>query len=168
MSVTYPLRFSPPPAKRNLAEVPSNTSIPTEPRFRVSLVARAGQETRRFRLAEVGGWPETKVVMEQACVDLPFGGRICTDVPRLYTRTCTKLIYVDVTYPAGAVADIEDCVRGAAVAAAIAAIVSSGGAGAAAFEAALKGCLAAKGAAWADQVSATAGIDSECGEWHPV
>ena len=172
MPIQYPLKFAPlAPSKGVHASSPEDlhrTAV-SQPKFRIQNLAMAGQECKEFRLAEIGNWPETKTDMETQCIDFGWPiGRVCTDVPRIYLRTCTKYVYVNVCYPSGMLADVEDCVRGAALASAVAAIIASPEAAAPAFEVALKGCLAAKGAAWADQVSASSGWKSDCGDWHPV
>jgi hypothetical protein len=172
MSIQYPIKFAPVAASKGVhssAASESVSSVVSHPKFRIESLAKGGQECKEFRLAEIGGWPETKTEMETQCVDLGWPiGRICTDIPRIYHRSCTKFVYVNVCYPTGMLADVEDCVKGAALASAVAAVIASPEAAAPVFEVALKGCLAAKGATWADQVSVSAGWSSACGDWHPV
>jgi len=120
-----------------------------EDNARIAIMAvQAGKETKRYTLATIGSWPETKTecwsknASGYPHLDLGF----VLNIPRIYQRTCEKITFVDVTYPTGMVQDIEECVKGAALAAA-----NSGRSiewwrrFSATFEAALKGCLAAKG-----------------------
>jgi hypothetical protein len=135
------------------------------PLFTVTSSPLAAQECKEWVLAQIANWPEIKVGSRRECQDTMFG-RICADVPAFYNRTCTKYVYVDVCYPTGVWADVEECLKGSAVAGAVAAVIASPQAGAAAFEVTLKGCLAAKGKAWADQVRVSGGWRSKCGDWH--
>lgn len=173
MSNEYPVRFTLSASTSSKgpkdAAVSNQATSEVNPKFKITPLTKSGQECSEFRLAEIEGWPETKAEMEQACVDLPFGlGRACTDLPRIYTRKCTKYVYLKVCHPSGMLSDVEECVKGAALAGAMAAIISSPASAVPAFEVALKGCLAAKGAGWSDQISASAGWDSSCGDWSPV
>jgi len=165
---TYPLQFEIGRTKAG----PDDEPRPPEhhgPKlnFTISLEPQTGQECHRFRLAEIKGWPETKVVMEQKCVTV-FGHRMCTDVPRLYHRSCVLYVYVEVCYPTGMLNEVTQCVTSAALAGAVAAVISGGAAVAGAFKVALEACLLAKGQKWADKISVGAGTDSDCGPWHPV
>ena len=124
--------------------------------------ARAGSETKVYKLATIGNWPEFKTEWKVRC---KFG--ICTKVPVAYRRHCTKFAYVKVTYPTGQEDEIKDCIAGSALASAVAAVISGGAAGAAVFERALQLCLEVKGYDWANGVRVGAGWDSECGKWTP-
>lgn len=173
MAMSFPLKFDPvAKAKAFDKAEPSDQEIAvsSEPKFRfVYPTPKGDQECHDYRLAEISGWPETKTTMETRCVDLGWPvGRICTDVPQIWNRTCIKFIYVRICHPTaeGVWADIEACIIGGALAGAIAAVISSPAASGPAFEVALKACLAAKGATWVDQVTVTADTGSECGEWH--
>ncbi len=169
MAFKYPIEFKLPAAPKSRTFAEDKPVGAPFGRIARQVKPRAGQETQRFVLASIGSWPEVKTVMEPSCVDLPWPiGHVCTDLPRVYQRTCTKIIYVDVTYPTGGLQDVTDCVTGSAVAAAIAAVLADPATGAAVFEAALKACLEAKGKEWAQQVSVSAGLDSQCGDWHPI
>lgn len=162
--MTYPIVFAPSGDKA----APIQPDAPSRrPDFKIHLLPKAGHECHRFRLAEIRGWPETKMEMEQQCVTV-FGHRICTDIPRFYHRSCTLYAYVDVCYPSGVLSDIETCIAGAGLASAVAAVISGGAAAGPAFEAALKACLLAKGATWANEITVSAGSDTDCGPWHPV
>jgi hypothetical protein len=142
--------------------VPAPTGVPAPTRA----AAAAGQQTHRFILATLNGWPEVKTEWELQCHTF-FGHKICINLPVFYRRTCHVVVYVDVHYPsvAGALQDITQCVIGAALAAAIAAILLHGAGAAPAFQAALIACLIAKGKTWAHEISANAGATSECGGW---
>ncbi|RTL73090.1 MAG: hypothetical protein EKK41_01340 [Hyphomicrobiales bacterium] len=162
--MTYPIVFAPSVDKI----APARPEAPSKrPEFKIHLLPKAGHECHRFRLAEIRGWPETKVEMEQQCVTI-FGHRICTDIPRLYHRSCTLYAYVDVCYPAGGLNDVETCILGAALAGAVAAVISGGAAAGPAFKSALEACLLAKGVAWASDITVNAGSDTDCVPWHPV
>jgi hypothetical protein len=137
-------------------------------KFTVEIEALAGQECHEFVLAQVKSWPETKTEWDMRCVTV-FGHKICTKVPVLYHRSCTLEIVVDVCYPTGFLQDVEACVTGAAMASAIAAVISGGSAAAGTFKAALEACLLAKGAKWANEVTVNVpGPKTVCGPWHPV
>ncbi len=139
--------------------------IMTAQQFYIQVEAKSGQECHRFRLVTIGNWPEVKTDFKLQCVKI-FGKKICTKVPVIFNRTCTKYAYADVCYPTGELQEVEDCMVGSALAAAISAVVSSGAAAGPTFKAALEACLLAKGATWADQITVNAGWDSECGAWH--
>lgn len=130
----------------------------------VTFEAAARAESVTIDLAKIGNWPEFKTVMKVKC---KWG--ICTKVPVAYRRSCTKFAYVKVGYPSeqDALNDIKQCIAGSALAAAVAAVIASGAAGAAVFEAALISCLKAKGYSWAEDVRVSAGWRSECGSWTP-
>lgn len=177
MSITYPIQLNFPkstkgvhpagPADSNF--VPNIGTQQGALRLRLTPLNVGTRETKEFPVAEINGWPETKTEMETKCVDLPWPlGRVCTDLPTVYQRSCKKYVSIDVTYPTGMLSDVEDCVKGAGLAAAVAAVIASPEAAAPAFEVALKGCLAAKGASWVDQVSVSTGWRSSCGDWHPI
>jgi hypothetical protein len=171
MDFEYPVRFELPEKAPKLSFPETGHPSPWGVSVRRTLPESAGKGKHRFIVAVISHWPETKTVMEQACTDLPWPiGHVCTDLPRIYLRDCELQVYIDVSYPdvAGALNDIEACVSSAALAGAIAAVIASPSAGAAVFEAALEGCLLAKGKEWASQVSASAGTASSCGDWHPV
>jgi hypothetical protein len=176
MTETYPIIFDAASERKDLTDAAvrdeqMSTLSPwpfpwsVGPEVSIELVPASGQECHRFRLAEVKNWPEVKTTWELKCVHV-FGKRICTKVPVIYHRTCTKFAYVDVCYPAGALNDISSCVTGAALASAVASVISDGSAAAGTFKAALEACLLAKGASWADQVSVAPNWGSECGPWH--
>lgn len=134
----------------------------------VGLEALAGQECHEFVLATIRGWPETKVELDERCVKV-FGRKICTKVPVLYHRACTLEVVVEVCYPAGFLKEVETCVTGAALASAVAAVISSGSAAAGTFKAALEACLLAKGAKWANEVTVNVPAPKTvCEAWHPV
>ncbi|MFT3974424.1 MAG: hypothetical protein QM699_13530 [Amaricoccus sp.] len=135
------------------------------PQFFVDELDTHGKECHRFNLAQIKNWPEVKTDFKLKCVKV-FGKRICTKVPVVYHRTCTKYAFVNICYPTGGLQDVTDCVVGAGLASAVAAVVSGGSAAAGTFKAALETCLIAKEVAWADQVTVTAGWDSKCGPWH--
>jgi hypothetical protein len=170
MAIEFPIRIEREAGTKSFDPSSIPDSFPSNqnfPQFKLTPGTKTGQECKQYRLAEIGGWPEQKGAMETRCVDAGWPiGRLCADVPVIYNRTCTKFVYVSVCYPTGMWADVEECIKGAALASAVAAVISSPGSAGPAFELALKGCLAAKGVAWADQVSVTAGADSECGDWH--
>ena len=134
----------------------------------VEFEVMAGKESHDFVLASIKGWPETKVEWDERCVKV-FGRKICTKVPVLYHRNCTLEVVVRVYYPTGFLNDIENCITGSALAAAVAAVITSGSAAAGTFQAALEACLLAKGAKWADQVAVEVPPPkTDCGPWHPV
>jgi len=171
--VELPIKISLPAASKddlqriNAKHVSSSGGSSALPNFRVTPAVREGIECADFRLVEIGNWPETKTEMVTECRDLGWPiGRVCADIPRVYQRTCTKFVYVHVCYPTGARADIEDCLKSAAVIGAITGVIASPSAGAAAFESALKACLIQKGRQWADQVRVSGDLGSECGDWH--
>ncbi|KQV58708.1 MULTISPECIES: hypothetical protein [unclassified Caulobacter] len=124
---------------------------------------RTDEEAHVWHLAKISGWPEAKTVWKVKC---HLG--ICTKVPVLYRRSCTKFAYAKVIYPTGQMSAVNECVVGAGLAAAVAAVISGGAAASATFEAALQACLEAKGYEWARSVRVSAGWDSQCGDWHPV
>ena len=172
MTTQFPLQFKLGPDKKGIhvaSPGDAHQQSSNEPKFTFQLIAKAGQECKEYKLAEISGWPEAKTEMEQACVELPWPiGRVCTDLPRIYTRICTKYVYVNVCYPVGMWGDVEDCIKGAALASAISAVISSPASAGPTFQVVLQGCLTAKGAAWANEVTITAGSGSSCGDWHPV
>lgn len=176
MSINYPIQITFPKSTKGVhAGGPTdinfspNNALQNGMRLRLTPLSGPNKESKEFSVAEINGWPETKTEMETKCVDLGWPlGRVCTDLPTVYHRSCKKYVYIDVTYPVGMLADVEECVKGAGLAAAVAAVVASPEAAGPAFEVALKGCLAAKGASWVDQVSASTGWRSACGDWHPV
>ena len=169
MSYEYPIKFD---AKDSTAKAPGFDDVRTIPisdTVTAAAAAASPQECKEWVIAEIGSWPEGKGTTEQSCVDLGWPiGRVCAELPRLWQRTCTKYVGVDVCYPSGVWSDVEECLKGAAVAAVVAAVIASPEASGPTFEVALKGCLAAKGAAWADQVTATPSWRSKCGDWHPI
>jgi hypothetical protein len=167
-SINYPIVFDEnTPQTRSAPSSTPSTYAPKAPSFRLTRTGKAGHESFDFVLAEIDGWPEAKEEMVTRCVDLGWPlGRACADVPQFFQRTCKKRVYVRVFYPAGVLEDVRECVLGAGLASAAAAVISSPAAAGAAFEVALKGCLAAKGAAWANEITATADTDSVCGDWH--
>ncbi|QMW23035.1 hypothetical protein [Sandaracinobacteroides saxicola] len=123
---------------------------------------------KRIGITTISGWPETKTEMTTRCVDLPLG-RVCTDVPVIYHRSCTKGIFLDLEFPSSIEDEIEDCLKTSAVVAILASIVTAGATLVPTFIAAVKICLRAKGAeAVADLLSAELVVDSECGDWHPI
>jgi hypothetical protein len=144
--------------------VPSGEPAPSQ------VQAAAGQQTSRIILATLNGIPEVKTEWEMKCKTI-FGHKICINVPVFYHRTCHVVVYADVHYPANAGAnalhDLTQCITGAGMAAAIAAVLSGGSAAASVFTAALKSCLQAKGIAWAQQISVSVGATSQCGGWSP-
>jgi hypothetical protein len=127
-----------------------------------------GLESREISIFTIANWPESKVEMELSCWDIPIIGRVCTNLPRLYMRNCTKRLYVTFTYPVGTWADVEACLVDSAVTATIAGVVIDPEVGIAVFIGALQACLRTKGKEWANQVTAVAGINSLCEDWHPV
>jgi hypothetical protein len=82
-------------------------------------------------------------------------------------RNCKAFWYCELSHPRinEIWGDVTDCLRVAAVAAAITALLSGAGS-AAAFDAALKACLIAKGIGWADEINfKTDHEPTECGNW---
>jgi hypothetical protein len=161
----YPIQFDAETQKEIGPKDPRSDLQLDPPAFTVELVPGANEECHRFHLAEIKGWPEVKTEWKLQCVTI-FGHKVCTKVPVVYHRTCTLYVFVDVCYPKGGLNDIETCVTGAGLAAAVAAVISGGAAAAPAFKAALEACLLAKGVKWANSISVNAGTASECGLWH--
>jgi hypothetical protein len=162
---SYPIQFDAEMQKGAAPKDPRSDLHLGAPVFTVELVAGANQECHRFHLAEITGWPEVKTEWKLQCVTI-FGHKVCTNVPVVYHRSCTLYVFVDVCYPRGGLNDIQTCVTGAALAGAVAAVISGGAAAAPAFKAALEACLLARGVKWANEISVNAGTASECGPWH--
>ncbi|TPI13075.1 hypothetical protein FJW06_15620 [Mesorhizobium sp. B4-1-3] len=162
-TLNYPVAFEDEDEK-SVGDI-GRLAVISAPAFHIEVEAKSGQECHRFKLVTIGNWPEVKTEFRLKCVKI-FGKKICTKVPVIYNRTCTKYAFVDVCYPTGELKEVQDCVVSAALAAAIAAVVTSGSAAGPTFKAALEACLLAKGAKWADQITVNAGWDSECGAWH--
>ncbi len=135
--------------------------------FTVGLMLRSDMESHRFYLAEVKGWPETKTGWKEECRKV-FGRKVCTKIPVVQVRKCKLSVFVDVGYPAGELETVKGCVESAALAAAVAAIISSGSAAVPSFKAALEACLVAKAIKWASGITVASGTDSQCGDWHLV
>jgi hypothetical protein len=106
--------------------------------------ALAGSE---FTLASIRGYPETKTEMVNRCVKI-FGKKMCTKIPKIYKRISHLEVIGQISYPQWERIRVaaERCVREAIVAG-VAAGAATGAvpAAAAAFEAYIKGCLAAAG-----------------------
>jgi hypothetical protein len=109
MAQEYPLVFDATPTGAEISDLQLEPPAPVPwpwpwskgPEVSIEVIPDAGQECHRFRLAEIRNWPEVKTTWELKCVTV-FGKKICTKVPVVYHRTCTKFAYVDVCYPAGA------------------------------------------------------------------
>lgn len=168
MQTKFPIKFGVGPSQE--ATSPDLAARPFIVRRRLTPIPERNEKVIRFTLATMGGWVETKTVMEQECVVPWPGEEWCTDVPRIYQRSCEKSIYVDVAFPETGTLEqsIRHCLESAALVGAISAVVASPAAGAAVFEAALKACLIAAGEQYAEDIRVVAGEDSKCGDWHPV
>jgi hypothetical protein len=164
MASPYPLNFVPP-------QPPPLRSSPEEPTIFPDVIVEVvprhdREECHKFKLAETK-IPDTHIENEMQCVTV-FGHKICTKVPVLYYRTCTVTLSIIVCYPLGGLADVESCVTSAALAGAMAAIISGGAAGVPTFKEALEACLLAKGVKWANDVRVSFDKSSVCDGWHPA
>lgn len=126
----------------------------------------------KIKLLSIGDFPETKTEMCLACTDLPFGGRICTHVPCIYTRRCNKSAMLEVSYP-GNIEDafknaMEECAKTAL--ALIVPLLLSGQFQAAipTFFIAFKECLITKGYKEASKISINIYETKSCGHWSRV
>ncbi len=135
-------------------------------------LAALGSECKRFKIASTSNWPETKTEMVNRCVKIPFNGKACTKVPKVYRRTCKKTVFAEVCYPSNfsdsIKKDIEKCATGAAVAAVAAAIATGASGALPVFELAFKGCLAAKIGDKINQVKFSVKSEKECSSWKGI
>lgn len=167
--LTFPIDFSSSSAETvpdpgDLPDFNSSLAFPfNDTSFEYTDNIAQGWVEREFKLTTISNWPQTKTVMKTQCTSGPF--RICTDVPVLYTRSCTRIAYVKIRFMDGFEKEIEACLKSSALAAAIAAIISGGAAGVASFQLALIRCLEAKGLQWANSVRVSGGWKSTCGKW---
>jgi hypothetical protein len=123
---------------------------------------------KEFDLLKIRSWPESKVVMERQCRRAgPI--RICTDVPVLYIRTCELHLSARICHPQlkDIIHDVEDCLRKAAIAGIIAALLTqSPAAGSAVLEAFLKACLESKAIERTSELHVEIHPQTtSCGEW---
>lgn len=128
----------------------------------------AATACKEFDLLKIRSWPETKVVMERQCRKVgPV--KICTDVPVLYARNCELHLSARICHPQldDILRDVEDCLRKAAIAGIIAALLTQNpAAGSAALEAFLKACLESKAVKRASELHVEVHPQStSCSEW---
>ncbi len=131
-------------------------------------------KTWDIHVATIGNWPEFKTKTCYKWVRIPLNGRTKVPYPCVWRRTCKKAWYLRITY-GGSVSlpkDIEkiikDCVKVALVPALPILLTGNVGAAVAAFLAAFKKCLIAKGVQEATSFSASFYTRKTCGKWKRV
>ncbi len=137
-----------------------------------STLEALGTECKKFTIASIGGWPETKTEWKNRCVKIPFNGKACTKLPKVYRRTCKKKVFAQICYPSNFENSIknhiEECAKGAATAAVAAAIATGASGALPVFKAAFEGCLAAKIGNKIDQVKFSVKSEKSCSSWKGI
>lgn len=125
----------------------------------------------KIKLMTLGDVTETKADTCLACTDTPFG-RICTDVPCVYTRKCDKTAMLEVNYPGNIEESfkkaMEECAKISL--ALVVPLLLSGQFQAAIpiFFGAFKECLISKGYQEATKISVNIYEKKSCGSWSRV
>lgn len=112
---------------------------------------------------------ETKTMMKTRCVNIPFNGRICTDVPQLFRRSVTYKVFAEVCYPVDLIiTNVEKCAKQGAIAATAAAASGNFAAATVTFQAAFLACMVFSDVTDAAKISARVAGEKEHGNWIPV
>lgn len=133
-------------------------------------ISTIGEKKIRFDIASTRNWPEFKTEMVRECRRTPLG-RICANVPRLFTRTCDKKVFAEISFPQSIEDAVTDAVTkcGLAAAVASAAVAISGGAVAASpvFTASFKACIDLSAYEYASRIRIRVKDETSCSRWIP-
>lgn len=130
------------------------------------------RSTQSWKVLSVHGIPQYKTEWIVKTVAKVFGKKIKTKVPRVYRRTSTRAIIVDVSYPIHLDQEfgkrIEKCGKIAAVIAAAAAIKGGPPGALAAFKGSFVTCVEAELRDEASKLVSSVRTETKTGPWKPV
>ncbi len=143
-----------------------------EGEFNFGSIQKAATANKKeiFTIISFGGWPEFAMKTVKRCWKEKnglFKITLCKKFDIPHRRSCQKIIFAELSYPADLSSSSVDSIRKCAkiaTASAVAAFPSGLQGMGTAFEIAFKGCLVIE---LADKVSFTVKSDTECGDWKP-
>jgi hypothetical protein len=136
----------------------------------VAEAARMAIQCQQIFLVQVANWPEVKVIWERRCWKVKWW-TVCTNVPRVYRRECTRRYYLQVCHPT--LPDIIDAVRECLVQALTQALLAlllqkQFTVFLNVLRSTLLACLREKGKKLVDQLSIGLKEEVNCSPWQPI